>query len=866
MVRYLVIALVTLLPFVSFATHERAGEITYRHISGLTYEAKILTYTFAPSPADRPELEILWGDGTSSILERVEKIDLANDIRRNVYIGQHTYSGASTYVLSMEDPNRNYGIINIPNSVNVPFYIETRLVINPFLGPNDSPVLLNPPVDQGCVGIPFVHNAGAYDADGDSLSYKFTICKTVGGTVIPGYEYPNVADPNHPAGDFTIDAVTGDIVWNSPTLQGEYNFAFIIEEWRNGLLISTITRDMQVEIATCDNTPPVVHVIADTCVRAGTTLRFNVRATDADNDKITLTATGGPFLLESNPAFFETPEDSAGHVSSPFIWSPECSHVQKRAYSVYFKATDDGYPVSLVDIKTTNITVNGPPPKNLEAFPLGNSIQLNWDKSICSNASGYKIYRRLGPSGFIPGPCETGVPEYTGYSPVGSLNSNDLTSFTDDGGGGGLLHGLQYCYLVIAVFPDGAESYASNEACASLKKDVPIITNVSVDVTGTSDGVIQVVWSKPTEIDTNQAPGPYRYVISYSPDLNGASLNEIGDYDDLNDTIFLHTGINSQTNPASYVIDLYNNQPGNSFLIGSSQLSSSIYLKSEPSDNSIHLTWSENVPWQNSAYHIYRLNETSQEYDSIGYTETQFYADTGLVNGVTYCYYVKSTGHYSSPGIIDPIINLSQRVCGVPLDNVAPCPPRLSVDTDCDRVANQLLWTNPNNDCADDVNRYYIYFTPTLEGDFVILDSLLHPNDTTYLHQNLASIAGCYAITAIDTIGNQSDFSNVVCVSIDSCSRYDIPNVFTPNSDGFNDYLVPFPYTSVERIDLKIFNRWGTLVYETSDPAINWDGKNKDTDQECSEGVYFYICDVYEITLTGIQKRNLQGAVHLYRY
>ena len=106
----------------------------------------------------------------------------------------------------------------------------------------------------------------------------------------------------------------------------------------------------------------------------------------------------------------------------------------------------------------------------------------------------------------------------------------------------------------------------------------------------------------------------------------------------------------------------------------------------------------------------------------------------------------------------------------------------------------------------------------------------------------------------------------MVCVSIDSCSRYDIPNVFTPNSDGFNDYLVPFPYTSVERIDLKIFNRWGTLVYETSDPAINWDGKNKDTDQECSEGVYFYICDVYEITLTGIQKRNLQGAVHLYRY
>jgi hypothetical protein len=36
-----------------YATHQRAGEITYRHISGLTYEVTITTYTFAPSAADR---------------------------------------------------------------------------------------------------------------------------------------------------------------------------------------------------------------------------------------------------------------------------------------------------------------------------------------------------------------------------------------------------------------------------------------------------------------------------------------------------------------------------------------------------------------------------------------------------------------------------------------------------------------------------------------------------------------------------------------------------------------------------------------------------------------------------------------------
>jgi len=52
------------------ATHQRAGEILFKYISGLTYEITIVTYSYAPSPADRFELEIKWGDGTSTILPR----------------------------------------------------------------------------------------------------------------------------------------------------------------------------------------------------------------------------------------------------------------------------------------------------------------------------------------------------------------------------------------------------------------------------------------------------------------------------------------------------------------------------------------------------------------------------------------------------------------------------------------------------------------------------------------------------------------------------------------------------------------------------------------------------------------------------
>ena len=56
-----------------FATHNRAGQIVYRHISGYTYEVTIWTYTYSLSQADRDSLEIHWGDGTSKWLDRVQK-------------------------------------------------------------------------------------------------------------------------------------------------------------------------------------------------------------------------------------------------------------------------------------------------------------------------------------------------------------------------------------------------------------------------------------------------------------------------------------------------------------------------------------------------------------------------------------------------------------------------------------------------------------------------------------------------------------------------------------------------------------------------------------------------------------------------
>lgn len=863
----------------SFATHQRAGEITYRYLSGLTYEVTIITYSYAPSTADRPELDISWGDGQISTLPRTNGPAGLNpagifcdhlgeivgpDIKRNVYIGQHTFPAASTYIVSLEDPNRNLGILNIPNSVDVPFYIETQLVINPFLGANSSPQLLLPPIDKGCVGSPFLHNPGAYDPDGDSLSFKLVPCRGIGGLYIPGYKLPNVVDLTLP-GTFTINNETGDILWDSPTLQGEYNIAFLIEEWRNGIKIGYVTRDMQISIVSCTNKPPIIQLPADTCVEAGTILTAKISATDVNGEVITLTANGGPLLLPVSPATFTQPLDSASRVTGTFTWNTVCAHVKRLPYQVFFKAIDDNEVVKLFDVKTWNIKVVGPATRNVAAIPIGNAVKVMWSPNICQNIAGYKIYRRNGFYGYVHGYCETGVPAYTGYKLISTLKLPNDTSYLDDNNGTGLVHGIDYCYIVVAYYPDGAESYASDEVCVSLRKDVAIITNVSIEITSPSAGRIYLAWSKPTEIDTIQSPGPYTYLIYRSEGFTGDNPVLVDSLINLNDTIYFDNGINTRDNALSYRVDVINRTPGNRFRIGPSQIASSVFLQLKPGDEKMRMTFGFAVPWNNNRYVIYRQNPVTLDFDSIATSLLPSFVDFDLANGSNYCYYVKSIGSYSSPGLIDPLLNQSQQACAIAVDNEPPCAPQLEVSTNCAQSANMLHWTFPNQECPHDVENILIYYSPLHDGPLILIDSMQNTIEMVYQHTGLASIAGCYTVAARDTVGNLSITSDTTCIDIDSCSRYRLPNVFTPNNDTYNDFFIPFPYTSVQKIDLTIFNRWGKEVFSTTDPAILWDGKLKGTNKECSDGVYYYICDVFENTLTGPVKRSLRGSIHILR-
>ena len=183
---------------------------------------------------------------------------------------------------------------------------------------------------------------------------------------------------------------------------------------------------------------------------------------------------------------------------------------------------------------------------------------------------------------------------------------------------------------------------------------------------------------------------------------------------------------------------------------------------------------------------------------------------------------------------------------------------------------NLLNWTNPNDSCSDDAVSYSLYFQPFLDSNFNLINNFNDINDTSFEHQSqyngINSVAGCYYVTATDSLiySNESFPSDTVC--FDNCPRYIFPNIFTPNKDNNNDYfqaILPIKY--IDEIELNILNRWGEIVFNSSDPEFKWDGTHQETLLECPSGSYYFQCLINSIRFFGIETLELNGHLQLIR-
>lgn len=307
-----------------YASHNRGGALTYKHIAGLTYEATIVTYTdIGPfSQADRESLIISWGDGSTDSVARITTESLGFDLQKNTYTGVHAYSGIGYYTLSMIDPNRTANILNIPSSDNHPFYLESELIISPFAGGgNNSVDFLSPPILFAVIGQPFVQNLTAYDVDGDLLSFELVASKGINGQNISGYTFPN---------NSSIDILNGELVWDAPQGIGSYTFTVKVSECRSGIQVGSALMDFQVNVigtATGGQFQGVSNWQMDSnghysdTIDPGDSIELSLIYTDALSSSVDLTAYGEPFDSFNNGSFLVN-SSSTGSISKTFRWTP----------------------------------------------------------------------------------------------------------------------------------------------------------------------------------------------------------------------------------------------------------------------------------------------------------------------------------------------------------------------------------------------------------------------------------------------------------------------------------------------------------------------------------------------------------------
>ncbi|MEP6795953.1 MAG: gliding motility-associated C-terminal domain-containing protein, partial [Saprospiraceae bacterium] len=743
------------------ATHNRAGEITIKQTGDLTIEVTVTTYTKTTSTqADRDSVRVFWGDGSWEFIYRIngEGTPLANNRKLNYYVASHTYPGRATYTISMMDPNRNGGILNVnpPNSEGVPFYIEaTYTFLNPqFQGYNNTAILLQQPIDFGCVGQKFIHNPSAYDPDGDSLAFEFIVPLQDSGVNVPNYIFPQNIVPG-PNNSMTLDPVTGNLVWNSPQIAGEYNIAFRIKEYRGGVLISSFIRDMQILVLICDNSPPDVEAVDEVCVIAGHHLELNVKISDPDTGQlVAVTAEGGPFEVVGNKATLET--GGTGFQSQPIfaklIWDPQCEQIRDQPYTVIIKGVDNFFDTTgLVDLHSIRIKVIGPPPEDVTLENAPDAFDLSWllpyscENTTTNYFKGFSIWKRNGSNQFQPDSCETGL-EGRGYTKVasnwkGMKNGRYFYEDKDISNEG------SYCYRILAEFaqttPSGQPylrvlSIPSDEVCLRAKADRPLLTNVSVEETDATTGSIKIIWIGPEagSIDTVLNPGPYRYQLMRSNEIDGINFQPVtgGNFSSptlsgLKERMVLDKNLDTRSLGYTYRLDLLTGDPNT--LFGSSQTASSVFLIVAPYDEANLLSWHSNTPWDNYEYEIWRSDQGSA-FALITTTEDESYTDRqNVVNGLEYCYRIIALGNYGLTNVPTPLINQSQDVCSIPIDNVAPCPPELVVSNICDQAdpgtpadafINYLTWTDSCPD--DDIAGYKIFYSPEPGGQMILVGTI----------------------------------------------------------------------------------------------------------------------------------------------
>jgi gliding motility-associated-like protein len=182
----------------------------------------------------------------------------------------------------------------------------------------------------------------------------------------------------------------------------------------------------------------------------------------------------------------------------------------------------------------------------------------------------------------------------------------------------------------------------------------------------------------------------------------------------------------------------------------------------------------------------------------------------------------------------------------------------------CETTASITFTTAPNFELDLNSPIYFDDYNVTINGGTDgSINLTVNPIATyTYLWSNgqttedLSNIpAGTYSVT----VTNESGCIEQGSVNVKEPEAIKLPNTFSPNGDGFNDFYVIKGIQGYPDSQLDIFNRWGNLVYSKKGYTNDWNGLSNNG-SELPDGTYFIVVD---LNMEG--KENVKGSIDIKR-
>lgn len=832
--------LITVLIFTGFnasATHIVGGEMTYQCLGNDNYLITLTVFRDCfngEPPFDNPAsigafdingnlmFDLLLNFNGSDTLEPI----LSGNcfvVPPNVCVEQTQYQGIFNlppipggYILSYQRCCRNFSILNIVNPLATGATYGVAISQASLEFCNNSAVFNEWPPIYICVNEPISFDQSATDPDGDVLVYH--LCTPIQGA---DQDFPMPQPPNPPPYDevvwnspydltnmlggvpLSIDPVTG-LLTGTPNTIGQFVVGICVDEYRDGVLISTTTRDFQFNVGVCG--VPTAAFSAPEIQCGNLSVAFDNQSASTDNYLWIFNDPGNPGATstQTNPVFtfsdtgfynvmlitepntvcsdtfVQTIYLAAGSLLPAFDYTfGECSdsldiNIINNSEDTIYGINSWEWQLSLDDI---HINETGPDPD----FTVGGTGDWILELTVTSNS----------------GCVET----------ISDTIEVDVITDMLPGDSIGICSGDS---VVLNINPDLGNIYQwsppeglSSTSIAS-PTALPEMTTTYVVTITSSNGFCQFIDSVtvvlPTETLTIQAPEDTitcENIITLS-----ALSNQSGTYTWASDPGFNNIIGNQATvdietgSPDIYYVMIENNigcTAIDSFMIESNGVSLdipdliSICSSDTLTINAVNLNPSDDLV----------LSWSPQE---------------GIISG----------GNTLNP-VVDPDINTEYSVIAT---NQYGCSETYTVNIEIDsNFYDLVISADPDTILLGGSSQLMVtpldeldyYWSPdaTLSNAF-IYNPVATPMETTLYTVNGMDMAGCQVTLSV----------LVVVLSLCEEPFIFIPNAFTPNNDSNNDFWKVWG-NGFEAIRILVYDRWGEEVFATTDLTEVWDGTFK---------------------------------------